>query len=147
MVQRVNTKGYTLVELMIVVAIIGILAAISAGKVSDVMRRAQEARTKGNLAILRSSITVYHSNTEGIYPSILEDLTTGPSPILSQIPLKFTPTYHPEGNSVTNGGSAGMTDARRDWYYFNDPTEPAVFGNVVVNCIHGDLKGNAWSSY
>lgn len=141
-----NAHGYTLVELMLMVAIVGILSSIAIPKTAETIRRAQEARTKANLAVLRESIGAYVSNTGGLFPGRLEDLTTGILPVLGSIPMKATPTYHPDGNSVTNGPRATMTDARGDWYYFNNPAEPE-YGTVVVNCIHSDLKGVQWSQY
>ena len=143
---RRTNKGFTLVEMMIVVTIIGILSAVAAGKVSDAIRRSIEARTKGNLAILRASISVYVSNTGGIFPTDLNELTAGPLPVLDKLPLKATPPYHGEGNLVSNGGNADMASSGGDWFYFNVPSE-LEFGTVVVNCIHADLKGNKWSSY
>src|SRR5690242_16357332 len=137
-------RGFTLIELVIGVALIGLLASIAVSKINDVIRRAQEARTKGNLAILRASIAAYLANSGGSYPSVLEDVTQGPMPVLSKIPLKLTPPYHPEGNSVSNGPRAAMADSRGDWYYFNASADPE-YGTVVVNCVHTDLHGKTWS--
>src|SRR3989339_435099 len=62
-------KGFTLIELMIVVAIIGILAAIAIPKFADLIKKSKEGATKGSLGALRSAITIYYGEQEGIYPT------------------------------------------------------------------------------
>ncbi|MDD5688057.1 MAG: prepilin-type N-terminal cleavage/methylation domain-containing protein [Elusimicrobia bacterium] len=61
-------KGFTLIELMIVVAIIGILAAIAIPKFADLIRKSKEGATKGSLGALRSALTIYYGEMEGTYP-------------------------------------------------------------------------------
>jgi len=61
-------KGFTLIELMIVVAIIGILAAIAIPKFADLIKKSKEGATKGSLGELRSALTIYYGENEGIYP-------------------------------------------------------------------------------
>ena len=46
-------KGFTLIELMIVVAIIGILASIAIPQYSDYVKRGKAAEATSNLATLR----------------------------------------------------------------------------------------------
>jgi len=58
-------KGFTLIELMIVVAIIGILAAIAIPQFAQLVAKSQEGATKGNLGTLRSSLSIYYGDLEG----------------------------------------------------------------------------------
>ncbi len=50
-----NNKGFSLVELMVVVAIIGILAAIAVPNVSKYMMKARQSEAKTNLAAIYSA--------------------------------------------------------------------------------------------
>lgn len=68
---RFNLKGFTLIELMIVVAIIGILAAIAIPKFADLIKKSKEGATKGSLGALRSALTIYYGEQEGTYPNPL----------------------------------------------------------------------------
>src|SRR5216684_2042121 len=67
--QMKTKRGFTLIELMIVVAIIGILAAIAIPKFAQLITKGNEANTKGNLGALRSALSIYYGDTEGFYPA------------------------------------------------------------------------------
>ena len=70
-----NQKGFTLVELMIVVAIIGILAAVAIPKFADMLEKSREGATKGNLSSLNSGISLYVSDNQGVAPGTLDTST------------------------------------------------------------------------
>jgi len=60
MLQKIrNRKGFTLVELMIVVAIIGILAAIAIPNFLTFRMKAKTAEAKSNLGAIRSTEVAY----------------------------------------------------------------------------------------
>lgn len=65
--------GFTLLELIIVVAIIGILAAIISPNLRDAPTRAKEAVLKTDLATMRKVIDQYHAD-KGYYPPDLATL-------------------------------------------------------------------------
>src|SRR5690349_9072347 len=74
-----NQKGFTLIELMIVVAIIGILAAIAIPKFADMLEKSRDGATKGNLTALNGAISIYFGDQQGIYPTNLTMVNTGDS--------------------------------------------------------------------
>ena len=69
-------KGFTLIELMIVVAIIGILAAIAIPAYSDYTARAQVTEGLSIAAGLESKISDYQ-NSNGTWPTAVTDLAAG----------------------------------------------------------------------
>jgi general secretion pathway protein G len=65
--------GFTLVELIIVVAIIGILATIAVPAMQDAPTRARESVVRADLYQMRSCID-QHLADKGVYPESLEAL-------------------------------------------------------------------------
>ena len=68
-----RTAGFTLLELIVVIAVIGILAAIAMPALKNVPRRATESVLKNNLRTMRDVIDQYMGD-KGNYPPSLEAL-------------------------------------------------------------------------
>jgi general secretion pathway protein G len=139
-----NKKGFTLIELMIVVAIIGILAAIAIPKFAELIRKSGEGASKGNLGSIRSSLSIYYGDMEGTYPAQIAALTIA-GKYLSTVPNAKTPNYHADGSAEVDGPLTSVTGAG-SWYYDNVTTDSNL-GQTVVNCTHTDSKGSIWSAY
>jgi general secretion pathway protein G len=65
--------GFTLLELLVVMTIIGILAAIAVPALKNSPRRAAEAALRGDLFTFRSVLDQYKGD-KGVYPPDLETL-------------------------------------------------------------------------
>ena len=70
---RGSARGFTLLELMIVITIIVILATIAAGRYEQAIVRAHEAALKQDLFVMRQAIQQYTEDKEAP-PSSLDDL-------------------------------------------------------------------------
>lgn len=68
-----HKRGFTLVELLVVMAIIATLMAIAAPRYFAHLERAREAALKETLNVTRDAIDKYLSDTDS-YPDRLEDL-------------------------------------------------------------------------
>ena len=71
----VPDSGFTLLELLVVMTIIGILAAIAVPALRDSPQRAREATLKEDLFTMRSVIDQYHGD-KGSYPPDLATLVS-----------------------------------------------------------------------
>lgn len=155
----VNKNGFTLIELMIVIAIIGILAMVTVPKMRDFVNSSKEGATKGALSNIRSGLAIYYSSIS-IYPI----LTTNSSPtdvtgefISAMVPtyLKKMPVcfvrehasnssynvYTDSDDAITDNGNWGFNGAE------NDKQGSNQWGAFWVSCTHTDVKKTIWSNY
>lgn len=63
-----NRKGFTLVELLVVISIIGILSAIAIPKFTDATKTARGAKIQADLRTMESAIAIYYASA-GTYPA------------------------------------------------------------------------------
>ena len=156
-----SNKGFTLIELMIVVAIIGILAAIAIPKFADLISKSKEGATKGSLSAIRSSLQVYYGDNEGVFPLDTLAVLVADGKYLNEIPVAKLPgTGISEVNTVTafssmtvagafidDAGATIATAALGGWIYANDNAINNTWGNFYVATTHVDLKDVIWTTY
>lgn len=68
-------KGFTLLELMIVVAIIGVLAAVAIPKFANLVEKSREGATKGNISAIMAAIRIYYSDNNSKWPENIADVS------------------------------------------------------------------------
>jgi general secretion pathway protein G len=127
-----NRRGFTLVELVVVVLVLGIIAAVAAPKMFDTAGNAKTNTARQSLAVLRDAVEL-HRAQNGAYPGDLgsgTDLADDLKPFLKGPFPKLQIPGAPANGSVkyeTNGGGVGAPDGLTDWLYDN------ADGTLVIN--------------
>ena len=135
-------KGFTLVELLIVIIIIAVLAAIAIPKFSNSSQRSKESSLRANLKLVRNAIDLFRADT-GAFPANMAGLTTSTTAGLS-------------------AAAAACTIAATDWrgpYLQAVPVDPvsgsamtygtaaADVGTVKSTATGNGLDGTAYSTW
>jgi general secretion pathway protein G len=127
-----SRHGFTLIELVIVVMIIGILAAIVTPKMVDFTGTATDNAAHQSLTVLRSAIDSYCAQNKGAFPGT--DETTFKTAIASYIRGQFPKcpvgtAAALDGVNVVNAGGTLTGDAApaKGWKY--DYTT----GEIIIN--------------
>jgi general secretion pathway protein G len=162
---RTRQAGFSLIELMITVAII---AMIAIPKFANMIIKAKEAAVKGHIGSVRSALSIYYSDTEGlplgyclsVMPNgfHVTDLRLLTPKYINTIPRVSSPRWHTQRPSYGTIDSMdesmitaplGFTDGvmsclpPENYSYIYSTNTIKVF----LNCSHTDLQGNVWSTY
>lgn len=167
---RNKERGYTLIEMMMVVALLAILAAIANLSIGNAIIRAKDATTLGNLASMRASLDMYALDHDGMFPqfppgvidagyaTLLHD-TLVPTYIREIPQANSSGHYHKDSNLVDLvWNQTGQADDEANgygegWRYDANPHDIGVFasapgfGSIRVLCTHKTLKGVSWTTF
>lgn len=106
---RNRQSGFSLIELLVVVTIIGILAAAAMINVRNAVRKAQETALKDNLFSMRKAIDNFYADKQR-FPNGLEELVPNYIRKVPDDPMLKSPDWELIMDDPTNEETAGDTD-------------------------------------
>ncbi|MEI8082844.1 MAG: prepilin-type N-terminal cleavage/methylation domain-containing protein [Actinomycetes bacterium] len=96
---RAKESGFTLVELLIVIVILGVLAAIVVFSVRGINNSSTTSACSADVATVNSALEAYYAQNKA-YPASLQVLFSASNPL-----LKSSPTFG--GNAATYSATTG----------------------------------------
>ena len=150
MTTQTKSRGFTIVELLIVIVVIAILAAITIVAYNGITKNANSSAVKSNAASVRTYATAYQAdpnNTTGTYPALsggaLATISGGVATLPSGLTFVTTkPTSTSNKTTITylTKGSSPITGACIVYW---DPASGAsgAIGSMVVGDATYDGSG------
>ncbi len=100
MLKKNNQKGFTIIELLVVIVIIGILIALALPNLFSAQARGRDSERKNELKNLKTRLETHYSDNNS-YPDALSDLDPAPSTDETTGPKGDAYTYTSDGDSYT----------------------------------------------
>ena len=119
MSQRKRTSGFTLVEILIVVVILGILAAIVIPQFTSASESARSSSLSSTLQTIRSQLELYQVQHNGDYPTLAQmwGNLTGQTDVDGAAGTDFGPYLQKAPVNPFTLGSTCAADNTEDWQY------------------------------
>lgn len=126
-----SQKGFTLIELVMVIVILGILSAIAIPKFVDLTGEAKENATKSGLGALRSVIAIeYAKNATSGTASFPTAITTD---LFADERIPTNKLNDATAVAATAAAPAGTATSTSGWWYISASGKAGAYSDGTVN--------------
>ncbi len=162
-VKHLSQKGFTLIEMLVVIIVIAILAAIMVPQFSSSTEDANVSALKSNLAAMRHAVELYYHQHNSRYPGIYSETdgtTTGLSAAASATAFEEQLTQYTDRNGKVNGTKTAVYKYGPFIKTFELPSNPFIDGasasailcdilvsDVTVAATATTAAGEGWKFY
>jgi prepilin-type N-terminal cleavage/methylation domain-containing protein len=141
----IKRKGFSLVELLIVIAIIGILVAIATVSYTTIQKRSRDSRRVSDLKAVQQAMEQYYANSQSSYPA---------SATCSGLDTTYLPSGMPSDpktgdayNECNDPDNPGVTCSCAEATYCFCAAMEADTGNTTTNCNNVDTGSPLYCIY
>ena len=114
-------KGFTIVELLIVIVVIGVLAAITVVAYNGMQQRARDTKRAQDLSAIKKAILLYDTSNGGVYSSFNYS-SAGPGGWDSSVQTNWLSFLRSSYGNMpvdpVNSSTTDPTNGNDDWAYF-----------------------------
>jgi prepilin-type N-terminal cleavage/methylation domain-containing protein len=143
-IPRKNRAGFTLIELMIVVAILAVLALIAIPKFAQLVEKSREAGTLGHLGHIRSALLLYYMENDQSYPNSFADMIQPNKKYINDTAIPLYTGDHLLERIVDDIPDLDPAGDTGHWSYVSSGDSRGYF---YIQCVHTDMKQNIWSTH
>lgn len=138
--QRTARRGFSLIELVVVILILGVIAAIAAPRMFNTTDQAKSHSTRQTLAVIRNAIEIYRANNSDYPPSTdtatfvaaIRPYLNGPIP-KPEVPAGKTAAILMDATALAAGYDAAADDDEDAGWVYKQAT-----GSFRVNATTGE---------
>lgn len=137
--KKTNKKGFTLIEMLVVISLIGILAALATVSFSSSQKQARDAARKSDLRQYQNAIEAYGNLTSGLYPSRTSSVSAYSS-LCSDLNSKIEPDIS------CSQDPKNASDSSYDYKYISNGTGSGT-ASATSYVIWGKLENTSTTTY
>ena len=146
---KISSKGFTLIEVLIAVSIIGLISAVALGNFRTSQIKGRDTRRKSDLAQVQKSLELYY-NDYSSYPSSDGSGRILGCPATSSSPCTWGTGSFQDAGSKTTYMPVIPKDPNAQFYYFykssadggkyqlfarlENTQDPTIVGGLSINC-------------